>query len=862
MLEAGAKQASRILGLSEETVREVLAIVISMFGLLVLLSLVSEGPNGNLIGRLGSAIHTSLTFFLGRYVALVIPFLIIGWGVAFWRGYAVEKTPVRVLGMFLTVASICAMIAVRYAETDFSKEEGFRAGGAIGNFLVHQQALALKSVLGVTGCHLLFGCVLIVSLILLTDAKIIPLVIRCIRLGRYLHPRYWAGYLAIWNYFPKSAADDEMAGVADAARLQGAATAPATSADFSRPAAMGRLRLADDQPIRLAATQPVARVRATPSAPVDEEILDAMEEAGAAETRKPAPAPPPVRPMAIPEDDLLSLPETAEQGTLPLFAEYKLPPSTLLNDPPRAEHRLSRDEEVAASEMLERTLAEFGISAQVTQVTQGPAVTRYELQPAAGVKVARIAALENDIAMCMKAESVRIIAPIPGRGAVGIEVPNPKPTPVFLSEILQTDAFRNQPSPLAFALGKTISGEPYICDLARMPHLLIAGTTGSGKSVCLNSIIVSILYRMEPDKVKFIMIDPKRVELNVYRHIPHLLAPVVCDPRQAAKALEWAIEQMEERYKRLAELGVRNIDGYNAIVRSHKPHPKAAGRTLEYMPHIVIVIDELADLMLIARNEVEDSIIRLAQMSRAVGMHLIIATQRPSVNVITGIIKANFPCRVAFQVSSKVDSRTILDMNGAEALLGRGDMLFAPAGTGKPIRLQGCFVSDQEVERVADHVRAQQQPHYLRQDFTPPAETADESEPLALDGIDADDSQVPMPADYDDDDDSDAMQAPWNRPAPVANGARRTVVTNDADDDGIDEALLHDGIRTILTQRKASVSLLQRKLRIGFARAGRLMDMMEEAGIVGPNVGSKVREILVDPEEYLRKLDAESEHRF
>jgi S-DNA-T family DNA segregation ATPase FtsK/SpoIIIE len=859
MLDAGAKHVSRLLGLAEETVREVLAIIISTFGVLVFLSLVSESADGNLIGRLGSAMHACLTFFLGRYVALVVPFLILGWGIAIWRGYAVEKTPVRVLGMFLTVASICAMIAVPYAEADFSKEDGFRAGGAIGNFLVHQQALALKSVLGVTGCYLFFACVLLVSLVLLTDAKIIPLAVRGLRLFRYIHPRYWAGYLAVWRYWPQSDGDE-----AEAEASAVMASAPASAVGGNPPRwrnPEGRLRLADDAPIRPAPAQPAVHTRVSAPPPVEEEILDAME----TEQQEPArPAPPkaPTQSMVILDDDLLATPDTAEQGTLPLFAEYKLPPASLLNDPPRAEYRMTHEEEMAASEVLERTLAEFGISAQVTQITQGPAVTRFELQPAAGVKVARIAALENDIAMAMRAETVRIIAPIPGRGAVGIEVPNPKPTPVFLSEILQTDAFRNQPSPLAFALGKTISGEPYICDLARMPHLLIAGTTGSGKSVCLNSIIVSILFRMEPDKVKFIMIDPKRVELNVYRNIPHLLAPVVCDPRQAAKALEWAIEQMEERYKRLAELGVRNIDGYNAIVRSHKPHPKAAGRSLEYMPHIVIVIDELADLMLIARNEVEDSIIRLAQMSRAVGMHLIIATQRPSVNVITGIIKANFPCRVAFQVSSKVDSRTILDMNGAEALLGRGDMLFAPAGTGKPIRLQGCFVSDQEVEQVADYVRAQQQPHYLRQDFTQSNEATDLDQPPDLDGIDADESRVPVPAD-DNGDDDDAFQAPWNRPAPNGSAIRRPATADEAvDDDGIDEALFQDGVRTILTQRKASVSLLQRKLRIGFARAGRLMDMMEDAGIVGPNVGSKVREILVDPEEYLRKMDAESEHRF
>ena len=535
-----------------------------------------------------------------------------------------------------------------------------------------------------------------------------------------------------------------------------------------------------------------------------------------------------------------------------LFTPYDLPDLALLSPAARVESRITKEEMEDISIRLENTLAEFGISAVVTQVTQGPTVTRFEIQPAAGVKVAKIVSLENDIAMRVEAESVRIIAPIPGKAAVGLEIPNRKPTPVMMREIIDTDQFRNHPSPLAFALGKTISGEPYICDLAKMPHLLIAGTTGSGKSVSLNGIICSILYRMAPDKVKFIMVDPKRVELNVYRDIPHLLAPVVCEPRKAAAALNWAIEQMEDRYKRLAALGVRNIDGYNAIVCSSEPHPKAIGRQLEYMPHIVIVIDELADLMIIARNEVEDSIIRLAQMSRAVGMHLIIATQRPSVNVITGIIKANFPSRIAFKVSSKVDSRTILDSNGAESLLSRGDMLFAPSGMPKPIRLQGCFLSDAEVERIADFVRSQQQVTYVKDDFG--NRTTGEGGGLRMDGIDADDSSVPMPGDEGADDydygfvQSRRDDAGAGRPA--------------EDGEAIDEQLFTQAVKLILTHRKASVSMLQRKLKIGFARAGRVMDMVEEAGIVGPSLGSKVREIIVDPDEYLERMEEEEEAGF
>src|SRR5690606_17773153 len=572
------------------------------------------------------------------------------------------------------------------------------------------------------------------------------------------------------------------------------------------------------------------------------------------------------------DDDLVSMAEAGDvqQSELALIKPYETPRFEILNAPPNVVNAMSNAEVAEMCERLEKTLGEFNISAEVVQVTQGPTVTRYEIQPAPGVKVAKIASLENDIAMCMKAESVRIIAPVPGKGTVGLEIPNKKSKPVFLREMLETDAFRNHPSPLAFALGMTISGEPYISDLAAMPHVLIAGRTGSGKSVCLNSIICSILFRMTPDKVKFLMVDPKRVELNVYQAIPHLLAPVVCEPRKAAAALTWAVEQMDDRYKKLASLGVRNIDGYNAIVQSEKPHPKAMGRQLAYMPHIVIVIDELADLMLIARNEVEDNIIRLAQMSRAVGMHLILATQRPSVNVITGIIKANFPSRVAFQVSSKVDSRTILDTMGAEALLGRGDMLFSPGGSPKPIRLQGCYLSDQEVEATADWVRSQAKANYQMQDFLTKKEQEElrmqqssgmGNDLLSMDGIDADDSRVAMNDDDDDYDYTYQQQRRDGRSVAEVMGrpAAATARSSSDESDAIDEELFSQAAKLILTHRKASVSLLQRKLKIGFARAGRVMDMLEEREIVGPNVGSKVRDILVDPDEYLAELDGGSD---
>jgi S-DNA-T family DNA segregation ATPase FtsK/SpoIIIE len=435
-----------------------------------------------------------------------------------------------------------------------------------------------------------------------------------------------------------------------------------------------------------------------------------------------------------------------------------------------------------------------------------------------------------------------------------VEVPNKRANTVMLKELLESEEFQAHKSTLAFTLGKNIAGEPVVCDLAQMPHLLIAGATGSGKSVCLNTIIASFLYRNKPDRVRFVMIDPKRVELSIYQAIPHLIAPVVTDTRKAAAALGWCVEQMEERYKRLADVGVRNIDGYNALAMGTEPSHKTLGNPLQYMPHIVMIIDELADLMMVAKNEVEEYVIRLAQMARAVGMHLIIATQRPSVNVITGIIKANFPSRIAFQVSSKVDSRTILDLNGAEALMGRGDMLYSPGGV-KPFRLQGAFVSDAEVERLADAIRGQERARYEKEDF--------EVKPTAADRAKA--QRGLGEEDYEDGwEDGDGADGAEEGDAEAGNGARGAMnglaMRGRAADAPLkpcdveamsDEELYEMALRLVLESRKASVSYIQRRMKIGYARAGRLMDMMEENGIVGPYQGSKPRDLLVDPGKYL-----------
>lgn len=854
----------------DELVNEAVAIGVVVLAALILLALISESTGKNLAGRAGYVLSHGLTFAVGRLVAYLVPLLVLSTGVLVWRGKSISRGALRIVGLYGALLSICALLAIPYANTDFNTADGLKSGGALGNFLVHSECLNLAGILGSVGVYLLFIALLIISLSVTTDVRIRATMTAVSLWVKSAGWRRWAAPLA------RSAAKFSAALEQKGSTTPAPAAVPMRYTRAAEPVAASshgrgtRLALADDEAVAPSAAVSAA---AAPVAAVAAPVVS-TEAAGIATATAVAKTEPCIGGAAPEHDDLVAMAEAGEvvQGELVLPKPYETPHFSILNAPPSVVNAMTNEEVAEICDRLEKSLAEFNISAQVVQVTQGPTVTRYEIQPAAGVKVAKIASLENDIAMCMKAESVRIIAPVPGKGTVGLEIPNKKSKPVFLREMLETDEFRRHASPLAFALGMTISGEPYIADLATMPHVLIAGRTGSGKSVCLNSIICSILFRMTPDKVKFLMVDPKRVELNVYQAIPHLLAPVVCEPRKAAAALTWAVEQMDDRYRKLASLGVRNIDGYNAIVQSEKPHPKALGRQLEYMPHIVIVIDELADLMLIARNEVEDNIIRLAQMSRAVGMHLILATQRPSVNVITGIIKANFPSRVAFQVSSKVDSRTILDAMGAEALLGRGDMLFSPGGSPKPIRLQGCYLSDQEVEATADWVRSQAKANYQMQDFLTKKEQEElrmqasqdmGGDMLSLNGIDADDSRVAMNDDPDDYDYSYQMQRRDGRPLSDVGGSSSTAAgaatasrgySFDETDD-IDEELFTHAARLILVHRKASVSLLQRKLKIGFARAGRVMDMLEERGIVGPNVGSKVREILVDPDEWLAEND-------
>ena len=473
---------------------------------------------------------------------------------------------------------------------------------------------------------------------------------------------------------------------------------------------------------------------------------------------------------------------------------YEYPPIELLGKPAKKALKGGAKALTDTATKLQKTLYSFGVSAKVENVSVGPAITRYELKPAEGVRVSKIANLADDIALNLAAETIRIEAPIPGKQAVGIEVPNKEKEAVHLREVLESEEFQNNKSKLTVALGKDVAGNIQLADIAKMPHVLIAGSTGSGKSVCINTIISSIIYNAKPSEVKLVMVDPKVVELSVYNGIPHLLIPVVTDPKKAAGALAWAVQEMDDRYNKFAQKGVRDLKGYNKAIEKEEGLGK--------LPQIVIIVDELADLMMVAAKDVEEAICRLAQKARAAGMHLVIATQRPSVDVITGLIKANIPSRIAFAVSSQVDSRTILDSVGAEKLLGKGDMLFFPSGAPKPLRVQGAFVSDEEVEKIVDFVKQNG--------------TATYSEDI-LESIEK-------------------------------NNKTDKEIAQEADADDETDPFLMDAIETVVETGQASTSFIQRRFKVGYARAGRIIDQMEERGIISGYQGSKPREVLMSKE--------------
>ena len=503
-----------------------------------------------------------------------------------------------------------------------------------------------------------------------------------------------------------------------------------------------------------------------------------------------------------PPPELPKKPKQESFSFMDLEGDFKLPSLDLLNELPEAKDvEIQRESLTMNARRLEKKLADYGVQGEVAEIHPGPVITMYEYKPAPGVKISKVAGLSDDLALALRAPSIRIVAPIPGKAAIGIEIPNNQRDSVYLNEILASQAYKDTTFKLTIALGKDITGSPFVTDLSKMPHLLVAGATGTGKSVSLNAMIISLLFAFSPDTLQFLMIDPKRIELSVYRDIPHLLYPVVTQPAEATKLLRWTVREMERRYALLSDRGVRNIETYNRkILKDSKVKPRTdttERETENPLPYIVLVIDELADLMMTSSREVEEAITRLAQMARAAGIHLIIATQRPSVDVLTGIIKANFPARISFQVSSKVDSRTILDTIGAEHLLGDGDMLFMPPGVGKITRIHGAYISEEEIKGVTDFLREQMKPDY--------------------------DTSMLTQLDQEDEMNNDEIEL----------------------DEKYDQA-----VELVAQTRQASISMLQRRLRVGYNRAARMIEAMEREGIVGPSDGVRPREVFARKQDY------------
>jgi len=720
-------------------------------------------PPVNFVGRVG-AFLAELSFQLFGYGAYLVPATV---SIAGWHYFWCQKPDAvytKVFGGVMLFSCSSAFLSLTLGSTEVAGKS-FDAGGSVGAAL----GRLLADYLNRTGSIIILLTLMMLSVILSTQFSFGRLFAGASQTSRDLSARS-LGRLQTWL---------------DARRKEKARRQATVKAASKTPAIkLPRTQPADDSPAGRRPTspeesreEPVSASGARPVPPVVKKRPDAPG--------LPLPEPDPVKPQAPRR-----------------LGSYTLPPPSLL-DAAKAEQKIDERQLRESARQLEEKCGEFAVEGTVAQIHPGPVVTTFEFKPEAGVKYSKITGLADDLCLAMKAESV-LIDRIPGKSTVGIQIPNPNRETISLRELLESDAYQRSTSKLTLALGKTIHGEPYFADLATMPHLLIAGSTGTGKSVGLNSMLTSILYRSTPDDVRMIMVDPKRLELGMYEDIPHLLSPVVVDPKKASNALRWAVREMEERYKTLAAEGVRNIDQYNRNVLqavAEKRTPKN-GEYAKPLPFIIVLIDELADLMMVASNEVEQSIARLAQMARAVGIHLILATQRPSVDVITGLIKANLPSRISFRVSSKIDSRTILDGNGAEQLLGKGDMLFLPPASSRFMRLHGPYISEQESARLASFLRKQGKPTY--------DETITAEEKTTAEG------GVEMEK-----------------------------------DDLYDEAA-----RIIVQSGQASISYLQRRLRIGFSRAARLVDMMEAEGLVSPAAGGKPREVLVD-KAYFDEVDAQ-----
>jgi len=759
----------------------------------------SHAAPANFAGRVG-AFLAELSFQLFGYASYLGPaaMVIIGWNFFWCR--ALDAAGTKLIGAGMLFACLSAFLGLVFGTLDVSGKP-FRAGGYAGEFLAHEMSEYLNR----TGAVIVVLTLIVLSTIMSTQfsfGRFFAALIGAIRggAGRGVDAfRAWREERRREQQRREVIAKHTKKGTASPAVLAEAAAprpAPAISEASTGKATKGAA--AADTPAARAKSALARAFSRSKDAP-EPAASPAVGAAGPAGPKSFAPARPPkvVAPsLPLPDPEPLSkAPAERRKG------EYVLPPVSLL-DSVKAERKIDERELMESARLLEEKCREFSVEGSVVQIHPGPVVTTFEFKPDAGVKYAKITGLADDLCLAMKADSV-LIDRIAGKSTVGIQIPNHTREAISLRELLESEAYRRSTSKLTIALGKTIHGEPYMADLATMPHLLIAGSTGAGKSVSMNGMLTSILYRASPEDVRMIMIDPKRLELGMYEEIPHLMTPVVVDPKQAANALRWAVREMEERYKTLAAVGVRNIEQYNRNIRAAIAEGQAPedGKEMKTLPFIVVVIDELADLMMVASSEVEESIARLAQMARAVGIHLILATQRPSVDVITGLIKANLPARIAFRVASKIDSRTILDGNGAEQLLGKGDMLFLPPASSRFIRVHAPYISEQESARLASFLRKQGKPVY--------DESITAEEKSTLDGIEM------------------------------------------AKDDLYDEAA-----RIVVSSGQASISYLQRKLRIGFSRAARLVDMMEMEGIVSPPDAAKGREVLVD-KGYFEEVDAQ-----
>lgn len=716
-----------------------------------------DRPAGNLIGPVGAWMSFFLFYTFGIAAYLVPFWLMVFSGVLLFT--RIENIWSRVgwaAGFMLGLTSVFQLHDMWPAQC--AAMNIVDPGGIISGTLTSALVLALSPV----GTGIVMWSVLVTSLVMLPGIDAYP------KAGRKLLRAY--GFAADRIRSHMSAREDK-------AKLM---------AKRERALEKERKRLERQMKAEEAKTAPKPTQPAEPPP-----VPDADNETTPPATTQPQPA----DKQGVTEQEPQPLPaESSVQGS------YRLPPLDLLEDNRSGKDKAFKTDSTTTSKILAETLAEFGINAEVTNVEKGPVVTRYELLPAAGVRVEKISSLSNNIALSLKATSVRVQAPVPGKGVVGIEVPNNTASLVTMKQVLESEAWQEQKIRLPLVLGKDVGGNDLIADLSEMPHLLIAGATGAGKTVCMNAVLAGLLMSRTPDELRLMLVDPKIVEFSSYNNLPHLVVPVITDPKKVSLGLRWAINEMEKRYKLFAKAGVRNIEGYNNRTITHQEELFSEAETESEesdmprkLPYIVIVIDELADLMQAAQAEVENCIARLAQLSRAVGIHMILSTQRPSVNVITGTIKANFPARIAFQVAQKVDSRTILDTVGADKLLGRGDMLFQPPGTSRIIRAQGAMISDKEINRIVAFIKKQGEPVY-----------------------------------------ESAIQEKMSKTAPASAG-------DEEDDD-----LINQATEIIRETHRASTSSLQRRLRIGYTRAARIMDILEERGVVGPPQGSEPREILID----------------